>query len=396
MISPALAGLILEKMFEYKISAKSKKSKARIGVLQTPHGEIETPVFMPVGTVGAVKTMSERDLREIGTQIILANTYHLYLRPGDKLIKKAGGLHKFIGWEGPILTDSGGFQVFSLGEGKAHKRGQQNVKSAKITDGGVEFYSHLDGSRHFFDAKKAVSIQENLGADIIMAFDQCPPADCSHQDLVEAVKRTHNWLLQALRARKRKDQVLVPICQGGRDKKLRGESAEFINNLNQPINAIGGVSVGEKKEDIYAVTSWCTEILDENKPRYLMGIGYPEDIVEVVKLGIDMFDCVLPTRLARHGVFWQKVSKQEGIELIDLKYNYFQIDLKLAKWKEDFSPLDKNCDCYACVKGFSRSYLRHLVFENEVLGIHLLSQHNLRFLARLTEDIKDRTRKNFF
>jgi len=351
---------------------------------------------MPVGTVAAVKTMSERDLKEIGAQIILSNTYHLYLRPGDKHIKKAGGLHGFMGWDRPILTDSGGFQVFSLGESKAHKRGQQNVKSAKITDRGVEFYSHLDGSKHFFDAKKSISIQENLGADIIMAFDQCPPADCSKQELVKAVTRTHDWLLKALKAQTRKDQVLVPICQGGTDRGLREQSAKFINDLNQPINAIGGVSVGEKKKDIYEVTSWCTQILNEKKPRYLMGIGYPEDIVEVVKLGIDMFDCVLPTRLARHGVFWQKSKKTEGIELEGLKYNYMQVDIKQSKWKEDFSPLDENCDCYACKKGFSRSYLRHLIFENEVLGIHLLSTHNLRFLTRLTEDIKLAIAQNMF
>lgn len=382
-------------MFEYKIISKSKKSKARIGVLDTTHGKIETPVFMPVGTVGAVKTMTERELSEIGAQVILGNTYHLYLRPGDKLIKKAGGLHKFTGWNNPILTDSGGFQVFSLGEGKRSKRGQQNVKKATISDRGVEFFSHLDGSKHFFDAKRAIKIQENLGADIIMAFDQCPPADASRQDLETAVKRTHAWLKEAFAAKTRDDQILVPICQGGKDKKLRQLSAAYIDSFNSPINAIGGVSVGERKSEIYKVTAWCTDILNDKKPRYLMGIGYPEDIVEVVKLGIDMFDCVLPTRLARHGVFWQKV-KTGGKKLKDLDYNYVQVDLKKSKWKKDFSPIDKACGCYTCKKGFSRSYLRHLVFENEVLGIHLLSLHNIYFLTHLTEDIKRKIRKNLF
>lgn len=343
-----------------------------------PHGEVETPVFMPVGTVGAVKTMSPRDLEEAGAQIILANTYHLYLRPGEKTIKKSGGINKFMRYNRPVLTDSGGYQVFSL--------------LAKISEEGVAFSSHLDGQRHFITAEKSIKIQEDLGADLIMAFDQCPPAsDCSKksEELVgQAVGRTHRWLIRCIRAKKRKDQALIPICQGGIFRDLREESARFINNLDLPANAIGGVSVGEEKKDIYEVTKWCTDILDGDKPRYLMGIGYPEDILEVISRGIDMFDCVLPTRLARHGTVWINSSARKAKSLMGLNRKYEQIDLRNSKYSRDLSCLDRECSCYTCQNGFSKAYLRHLIFQKEPLGIHLLTVHNLKFTFDLISEVK--------
>jgi len=379
-------------MFEYTIKNKSKKSKARIGEFVTPHGIIETPVFMPVGTVGAVKTMTPDDLERVGSQVILSNTYHLYLRPGEKLIKKAGGLHSYMKWSHPILTDSGGFQVFSLGEGKRENRGDFPLKKAKIDELGVTFYSHLDGSKHYIDPEKSIKIQEQLGADIIMAFDVCPPGDASRKDVEKAVSMTHIWLKRCIKSKKRKDQALFPICQGGIFRDLREKSAHYINNLNMPGNAIGGVSVGEAKEKIYEVADWCTDILDENKPRYLMGIGYPEDIVEVILRGIDMFDCVLPTRLARHGLSWVKSKK--GKQLKNLEYSYENVDLKKSVFKEDMRPISDNCECYTCKKGFPRSYLRHLIQENEPLGIHLVTEHNLYFVHSLVADLRSAISKN--
>lgn len=375
-------------MFEFKISKKSKSSKARIGELITSHGEIKTPVFMPVGTVGAVKTMRPDELESIGAQIILGNTYHLYLRPGDKFIKKAGGLHNFEKWNKPMLTDSGGFQVFSLGEKALADKKLNNLKPAKISDRGVKFFSHLDGSEHFFTPEKSIQIQENLGADVIMAFDECPPATATEQEVEKAVERTHKWLDQCIRVKKRKDQALAPICQGGMFKHLRQKSAQYINSKNMPINAIGGVSVGESKENIYKVTDWCTDILDENKPRYLMGIGYPEDIAKVITLGIDMFDCVLPTRLARHGVVWVRSSNRGAIELENLKVGYEQIDITKGNQSKKLEPISTDCNCATCSRGYSKAYIAHLIKEKEPLGIHLLTIHNLKFVIDLVEEIK--------
>jgi len=387
-------------MFEYNILKKSKTSKARIGIFKTPHGDIETPVFMPVGTVGAVKTMRPDQLRDLGAQIILGNTYHLHLRPGEKLIKKLGGLHGFSKWTGPILTDSGGFQVFSLGSKKISDRNyNKTVKPAKISDKGVEFFSHIDGSRHFISPEKSIKIQEDLGADIIMAFDHCPPAGITRDEVERAVLRTHTWLKRCIEAKKDRSQALFPICQGGVYKDIRENSANFINSLNMPGNAIGGVSVGEQKKDIYEVTDWCTDILDEKKPRYLMGIGYPEDIVEVVKGGVDMFDCVLPTRLARHGVVWHRegirgTTQKKSIYLDGLGYNYCQTDLSKSVHKNDVSKISNNCRCYTCENNFSKAYIRHLILENEPLGIHLTTVHNLQFIFDLVEDIKSQIRIN--
>lgn len=375
-------------MFEYKINSKSKKSKARVGFFKTPHGDIITPVFMPVGTVGAVKTMSPADLETAGAEIILANTYHLHLRPGENLIKRAGGLHKFMGWNKPILTDSGGFQVFSLSEPALKRRGVKTVKPARISEKGVEFYSHLDGSRRFMTPEDSIKIQESLGADIIMAFDYCPPANSSKLKVQEAISTTHRWLARSLKVKKRSDQLLVPICQGGVYRDLRFFSAETIKSFNLGANAIGGVSVGEKKEKIYQVVEWCTDILPEGSPRYLMGIGYPEDIAEVVERGIDMFDCVLPTRLARHGVVWKKckssVKKIKGVD-----YGYEQVNLLKSKFKGDLDIIDEACRCKACRGGLCKSYLRHLLLEREPLGIHLLTFHNLVFVFDLVSDLRE-------
>ncbi len=380
-------------MFQYKIFHKSNISKARTGAFSTPHGSISTPVFMPVGTVGAVKTMLPSELENQGSQIILGNTYHLYLRPGDKLIKKLGGLQKFTSWNKPMLTDSGGFQVFSLSGAK--DRGEsQKQKPRKLTEKGVTFYSHIDGSKHFISPEKSIEIQENLGADIIMAFDHVLPADATKNDVKEAMERTHRWLDRCIKAKRRSDQALFPICQGGQFKDLREISAQIISNLDMPGNAIGGVSVGEKKEKIYEVTSWCSEILPENKPRYLMGIGYPEDICKVIKLGIDMFDCVLPTRLARHGVVWIKSSKQNAIKLEGLDYGYEQIDLSKAKNISE-KPIEANCKCPSC-QGFSRIYINHLLKEGEPLGIHLTTLHNLHFTHQLVKDITKAIEENKF
>jgi len=377
-------------MFRYKIIKKSKASKARIGIFTTPHGVIETPAFIPVGTVGAVKTMQPDELEENGAQIILGNTYHLHLRPGEKLIKKAGGLHKFIKWDGPILTDSGGYQVFSLsqgderGENDCFKKACSTFRQAKISERGVTFFSHLDGSKHFIGPKESIKIQEDLGADIIMAFDDCTPSGVSKEAARKSMQRSHRWLKGCVKAKKRKDQALFPICQGSIFKDLRGESAKEISSYDLPGFAIGGVSVGESKEKIYQVADWCTDILPEDKPRYLMGIGYPEDIIEVIKRGVDMFDCVLPTRLARHGVVWIGSQSNHG---------YVSLDLRKSKSRGDLKPLDPSCDCYTCKTGFSRSYLKHLVSEREPLGIHLLTIHNLRFVFNLIENIKDLIRR---
>lgn len=375
-------------MFEYKIITKSKKSHARIGVFSTPHGDIETPVFMPVGTVGAVKTMTPQDLSDVGAQIILANTYHMYLRPTEAVVKKAGGLHNFMQYDKPILTDSGGFQVFSLGKNSLSNKSKIEVKSAIISEDGVTFYSHIDGSKHFLTPEKSIEIQQDLGADIIMAFDDCASADISENALRESVERTHRWLERCLAAKTRKDQALFPICQGGINKIIRKHSTDFIQKFDTPGYAIGGVSVGEPKEKIYEIAKYCAGLLDENKPRYLMGIGYPEDIVSIVRHGIDMFDCVLPTRLARHGVVWIKDRSKISKKLWGLDYGYRQVDLTKSKEKICLLPIDEECDCYACKNKFSRSYIRHLISENEPLGIHLATVHNLKFVLDLVGDIK--------
>ena len=368
-------------MFEFKIKAKSSKSLARTGTLKTPHGNIQTPVFMPVGTRASVKTLSQNDLLNLDAEIILANTYHLYLRPGHELIKKMGGLHKWMNWNRPILTDSGGFQVFSLAQQKDFNKNVQFKTKVKIHDNGVEFKSHLDGSLHSFTPEKAIQIQHDLGADIIMAFDECAPASASEDYFKQAMKRTHNWLERCkkehLSLSKKKttgahEQALFGIVQGGLFENLRKESAKFVDNLDLPGNAIGGLSVGESKQEMTEMIEAVVPHLSEKKPRYLMGVGTPEDLLEGVQRGIDMFDCVHPTRMARHGAFWTN----EG-----------RFSIKNEQFKLDGNPLQKGCSCESC-QNYSRSYIRHLISEGELLGAKLMSIHNLHFLLDLMQSVR--------
>ncbi len=335
------------------------QGKARAGVFHTPHGSVSTPTFAPVGTQATVKGVTPEQLTQLSTQILLANTYHLYLRPGDELIADLGGLHKFMNWNRPILTDSGGFQVFSLSD------------INQIDDDGVTFKSHLDGSTHVFTPEKAIRIQENLGADIIMCFDECPdPYNIDYNQI--AMTRTHKWAERCKAAQTRPDQALFGIVQGGIFRDLREQSANFINELDFPGNAIGGLSVGEKKSEMLEILDFVPGLLSENKPRYLMGVGTPLDIVEGVARGVDLFDCVNPTRLARH---------QAAIT------RFGRINISNEKYKSDQAPLVEGCPCYTC-SNFSRAYLRHLVKTNELLGPTLLSIHNLHILVELASDIR--------
>jgi len=367
-------------VFEFKIKTESKTSKGRIADLILPHGTIETPVFMPVGTKATVKTMTNEDLIKTGSQIILGNTYHLYLRPGHKLIKKMGGLHKFMNWNKPILTDSGGFQVFSLGANFNNNRNGSNPKQSlvKIKEDGVEFRSFLDGSKHFFSPEKVMEIEHDLGADIIMSFDECPPATADKKYTKDSMEKTHRWAQRCkiehekLNKNQKIKQALFPIIQGGMFKDLRIESAKFITSLNLPGIAIGGLAIGEPSETTWEMVDTILPYLPKNKPKYIMGIGTPEDITKAVERGIDMFDCVLPTRLGRHGTAFTDNGT---------------INLKNSEHKTSETPLDENCNCYVC-KNYTRAYLRHLVMENEILGLHLVSYHNIAYLHNLVKKLK--------
>ena len=368
---------------------------ARRGVFSTPHGSFETPAFMAVGTVGAVKSVAPWELKQLGAPIILSNTYHLMLRPGEKLIKRQGGLHGFMRWDGPLLTDSGGYQVFSLGERLAGStRYGQDVKPARITSSGVTFYSHLDGQKNFIDAARSIEIQQDLGADIIMAFDECPPGDAKRDYVEKAVERTHRWLKDSVGAwTNREHQALFGIVQGATYKTLRERSAKFVNSCDLPGNAIGGVAVGESRAKIWRAVEWSVPHLDAGKPRYLMGVGEPADVIEAVKRGCDMFDCVLPTRLARHGVVWVNAGngitcEKKAILPNGKTFACGNIDLMLARHREDSKPIDKQCTCPTCQTGFSRSYIRHLLGINEVLGLRLTTLHNLHFIYRLMDKLR--------
>jgi len=375
-------------MFEFDTINSDKKTSARTGKFFTPHGVIQTPVFMPVGTKASVKTLDNKDLEEIDAEIILANTYHLHLRPGEKLISEMGGLHKWINWNRPMLTDSGGFQVFSLAEDNKKQKIDDNKIKTKvvISDDGVEFKSHLDGSTHYLTPETAIEIEHKLGADIIMAFDECANANSSKEYFTEAMIRTHNWAERCKaeheKLNKNQDikQALFPIVQGGIYKDLRIESAKFIDNLDMPGNAIGGLSVGESKEIMYEMLETTDKILSKNKPRYLMGVGTPEDILESVERGVDMMDCVHSTRMSRHGAFWTL----EG-----------RFNIKNEQFKKDQNPLLEDCNCYAC-KTYSRSYLRHLIIEKEILGLRMLSLHNTNFLLNLMSKIRSAINENKF
>lgn len=352
--------------FEFKIKHICKQSGARIGELKTPHGVIETPVFMPVGTQATVKGLKPEDLKELNTQIILANTYHLLLRPGSDVIKNAGGLHKFMNWDFPILTDSGGFQVFSLSDLRT------------ITDDGVEFRSHLSGEKYFISPERCMQIQNDLGADIIMAFDECSKAGASYEEAKKACERTTKWLKRCYAVHKNEKQMLFPIIQGNVYKDLRQKSLEEVAPYARCGIAIGGLSVGEPKEIMYEVLDFLKDKYPENMPRYLMGVGSPDCLIEGIARGIDMMDCVLPTRIARNGTALTNSGK---------------MIIRNAKYKQDFNPIESDCDCYAC-RNFTRSYIRHLINADEILGGILLSIHNLRFLTRLTEKIKEAIRQD--
>lgn len=346
---------------KYELIKTCKQTGARLGRLHTPHGIIETPIFMPVGTQATVKSMTPEELKEIGSQIILSNTYHLYLRPGHELIKKAGGLHKFMNWDKPILTDSGGFQVFSLGPLR------------KISEEGVEFRSHHDGSKHFLSPEKAIEIQNALGSDIIMAFDECAPYPADRQYVKNSLERTTRWLERCKEAHKNtENQALFGIVQGGMYKDLREQSAREITSIDLPGYAIGGLSVGEPKDIMYEVLEYTTPLLPEDKPRYLMGVGSPDDLIEGVIRGIDMFDCVLPTRIARNGTAMTSQGK---------------VVVRNASYAEDFTALDPECNCYTC-RNYSKAYIRHLVKTNEILGARLITNHNLHFLLNLMKDVR--------
>ena len=352
---------------KFKLTSKDQHSKARAGTLTTDHGDIPTPIFMPVGTAGSVKAVHQRELEtDIKAKIILGNTYHLYLRPGIELLEKAGGLHKFNGWQHPILTDSGGYQVYSLSENR------------KIKQEGVTFKSHIDGSKHFFSPESVMDIQRSIGADIIMAFDECTPYPCDYAYAKKSMKLTHDWLARCVNRidttspKYGYEQALFPIVQGSVYKDLRKESAEFIASQNQHGNAIGGLSVGEPHEMLYEMTELVCDILPADKPRYLMGVGTPENILECIALGIDMFDCVMPTRNARNGMLFTT----QGI-----------INIRNEKWKDDLSEIDAELGGY--VSTFhSKAYLRHLIINKEILGAQIASIHNLTFYLWLVKQAR--------
>ncbi len=354
-------------LMDFKKLAVDKGSKARAGLITTAHGDIETPIFMPVGTAGTVKAVHQRELDlDIQAQIILGNTYHLYLRPGLDVIEKAGGLHKFNGWSKPLLTDSGGYQVYSL------------AGTRKIKEEGVTFQSHIDGSKHTFTPEYAIDIQRTIGADIIMAFDECTPYPCDYGYARESLDMTHRWLkrccdrFDSTEAKYGYSQTLFPIVQGSTYKDLREKSAETIASFGREGNAIGGLSVGEPHEDMYEQTEVVCNILPEDKPRYLMGVGTPENILECIALGVDMFDCVMPTRNARHGLLFTS----EGI-----------INIRNEKWKDDFSPIDPNMTGYVDTF-YTKAYLRHLVHSKEMLGAQIASIHNLSFYLWLVKEAR--------
>ena len=351
--------------FQFEIL--SKEGRARAGIFTTPHGDLPTPIFAPVGTQASVKSVSPAQLLDLNANLVLANTYHLYLRPGDELIARLGGLHEFMHWDRPILTDSGGFQVFSLADNR------------KIDPDGVTFKSHIDGSTHRITPEKAISIQENLGADIIMAFDECSsPYDLSHNEV--SLEHTHTWAERCLKAKTREDQALFGIIQGGIYPELRKRSVDYLTSLDFPGYAIGGLSVGETKLETHTILELVDASLPENKPRYLMGVGSPDDLVNGVLRGVDIFDCVLPTRLARHHVAITRTGR---------------MNIANARYSSDALPIFDGCPCYAC-RNFSRAYLRHLIMAKEILGSTLLTIHNLHMLVSLMSDIRLAIQQNRF
>ena len=344
------------------------KTKARAGTLVFSHGSVTTPVFMPVGTLGTVKGMTPRELKDVGAEIILGNTYHLFLRPGCEIIKKAGGLHDFIGWHAPILTDSGGYQVYSLADLR------------ELTDAGVVFKSHIDGTAFSFTPESVVEIQENFGVDIMMQLDECPPANADKHRIEKAVDRSILWAKRSADAMSQDSSALFGIVQGGLHCDLRQKSAEALVALNLPGYALGGFSVGEKMQDAYPVIEQAAAMLPADKPRYLMGVGFPEDIVRAVSFGVDMFDCVLPTRCARTGMCF---------------YSEGKLRIKNSCYRDDMAPIDPECSCYTC-RNFSRAYLRHLFISNEITSIVLMSIHNIFYYMSLCRQMREAIIENEF
>jgi queuine tRNA-ribosyltransferase len=362
------------KFFNVLSNSKEPGVKARTGLLSTSHSDIETPVFMPVGTGGTVKAIENRELEEFNTKIILGNTYHLYLRPGTNVLNNSGGLHKFMGWNNSLLTDSGGFQVFSLSSLK------------KVSEDGVTFSSHLDGSKHLFTPEKVIEIQRAIGSDIMMPLDECLPNPSEWKAVSKSLNRTHNWEKRCFEYQKNSDplyghhQSLFSICQGSIYKDLRKQSIEILGELDFDGNAIGGLAVGEKNDVMYEITDYCTDFLSKEKPRYLMGVGTPIDILECVQRGIDMFDCVMPTRNARHG----RLFTTNG-----------EINIKNAKYQNDFNSPDEECRTYTS-ENFSLAYIRHLIISNEILGYQLATIHNIGFYQNLMKNIREAVKNDRF
>ena len=357
----------MSQAIRYELIKTDKQTGARLGIVHTPHGSFETPAFMPVGTQATVKTMSPEEVKGMGAGIILSNTYHLWLRPGHEIIREAGGLHKFMNWDRAILTDSGGFQVFSLSDIR------------RIEEEGVHFRNHLNGDKLFLSPEKSMEIQNALGSDIMMAFDECPPYPATYEYMKNSVERTSRWAERCLKAHARpEDQGLFGIVQGGEFEDLRKQSAKDLVSLDFPGYAIGGLSVGEPKDIMNRMLEYTTPLLPSNKPRYLMGVGSPDSLIDGAIRGIDMFDCVLPTRIARNGTCMTSQGR---------------LVVKNAKYARDFGPLDPNCDCYTC-KNYSRAYIRHLIKADETFGIRLTSYHNLYFLQDLMRQVRQAIRQD--
>ena len=382
----------------FKIIKKDKESKARAGIIKTPHGDIETPIFIPVGTQGTVKAVSPRELREMGAQVVLANTYHLHLRPGENLIKKMGGLSKFMSWNGPTMTDSGGFQVFSLGVGKEgggvkflknepKTRDPEEVRPRlnKITEEGVTFQSHIDGSTHKLTPESSIEIQEKLGVDLIVAFDDLESPKYSREKTKNSLELTNRWLIRSKKAHKNPSQLLYGVTHGGQFEDLRILSAKFVD---KNFDAIGMGGAHLSKKNLYDVVDWTTDIVSEEKPRHLLGIGEVDDIFEIIERGIDTFDCVIPTRIGRTGFFF--ISPPFGN-----RKNRFRTDIDKPIYRQDTKSLDVNCSCYAC-KNFSRAYISHLFKSRELLAYSLISLHNVHFLVNLTKQIRESIINNNF
>ena len=348
------------KYFRFEIIKEDKRTKARLGILHTPHGDIPTPIYMPVGTQATVKGLAPNELHDMDAKIILSNTYHLFLRPGQEIVRKAGGLHTFMNWDRPILTDSGGFQVFSLSDLR------------KINEDGVMFASHIDGSRRFMSPEISMQVQQDLGSDIAMVFDECSPYPCDHKRAEEAMHRTHRWAKRCKEYHTREDQALFGIVQGAFYEDLRIESAKTLADMDFIGYGIGGLSVGEPKPMMYELLDALEEHMPREKPRYLMGVGSPDCLVEGVLRGIDMFDCVLATRIGRNGTCFTSTGR---------------LVVRNAKYAEDYTPIEEGCDCYAC-RNFSRAYIRHLIKADEQLGGRLCSIHNLHFLLNLMKKVR--------